>query len=127
MKTALVLFLLLSPALAWGQAADYDSIGACCMPMQCFEGDQAGCEAAGGEWMGPGTRCDGGLACEEYRMTCCAADGSCSITYAVQCHGVWGQSFWCDPNPCWQPPSGVDDLAVARKEVTWGKVRMLYR
>ena len=36
-------------------------------------------------------------------FSCCAADGSCTETLAIDCAGDWTMFGVCDPNPCPQP------------------------
>jgi len=50
--------------------------------------------------------------------TCCAADGSCTMTTQADCTGTWTSGGSCTPNPCPQP--------VPTKENTWGAIKQLY-
>lgn len=44
-----------------------------------------------------------GLALPEATGSCCAADGTCSVTQGPDCGGTWTESETCSPNPCNQP------------------------
>ncbi len=37
--------------------------------------------------------------------TCCAADGTCTVTTQVNCTGIWTMGGTCVPNPCPRPPT----------------------
>jgi hypothetical protein len=51
---------------------------------------------------------------------CCAADGTCTVTYPWMCQGTFiSELFECDPNPCSQP--------TPADAVTWGRIKGRYR
>ena len=79
MKTAMVLLMLLLPAVAWGQV---DSLGACCFSPGaildlCRMTTQAGCDSLSGLWYPPDPciTCWTDVCAYYDRGACCTDDG----------------------------------------------------
>ena len=104
-----------------GEVEDYTVIvvdppmGACCFPEGCFQGDETGCGAGGGTFLGVGVLCsECVLACP----TDIDGDGSTAFTDLTALLAAWG--------PCGICPEDIDnDNSVAFSDLTlllanWG-------
>jgi hypothetical protein len=85
--------------------------GACCESDDSCTDDVtlADCSAGGGDWAGDGVLC-ADISCPLPTGACCAPDGTCTVTFEIECADVWTEGEDCDPNPCPQPPE--NDLCV---------------
>ncbi len=94
--------------------------GRCCYTFfgvleECADTTQADCETVGGSFEGIWTP---GVTCASDPCptgSCCASDGSCTITTEDRCNdnlGTWTLNGVCDPNTCPAPPAN-DTCATA--------------
>ena len=84
-----------------------DDLGTCCSPQYvCADVLATHCLGVGYVWTGGQNCAQNPCVAPPSTGSCCAADGTCSVTTQANCSGTWLSGGNCSPNICAQPATG---------------------